>query len=119
MKCDNCKRGYNAIGIKLKDAIHEWNLCPNCLTFLFLEDKLNFVNDLNLIDDITGNPGAVEFISLDEKYVLEKETMLRLISYNLKRHEYIPLINKYGSNKFMLHDDFYGSDGTAFQPINQ
>jgi hypothetical protein len=83
----------------------------------FLENKLNFINDPSLIDDISGTPGAVEFISENEKYCLERRTLMRLISYNLQRHEHRILVGKYGKNNFMLRNDVYWYDDTDSQSL--
>ena len=117
MKCENCKKECDAIMIKIKDAVRELNLCPNCLAISFLENEISFLNDPNLVDDITGKPGAVEFVSHNERYVLERRAMMRLISHNLKKNEYLVLAKKYGADKYMIHDDFYAEDGTALQPM--
>ena len=116
-KCKNCKCEAQILLIKLTDTNSTETYCPNCLALAFCENKLNFQNNPNFIDDITGKPGAVKFESNDESYSLEKETMLRLISYNLKPNEYFALADKYGNDKYMLHDDFYTEDGIAWQPI--
>lgn len=89
-KCDVCgkQNGRVPINIIIKDGIKETVYCPNCMTRAFLENKLNFVNDPSLIDDITGQAGAVEYIATQEHYVLEKEAMLRLISHSLRLSEY-------------------------------
>lgn len=116
-KCEKCGYEHDNIIITLKDAVKERHLCPNCVAYSFLENELSFINDHNLVDDISGKPGAVEFVSNNERYCLEKRTMMRLLSYNLQRHEYLILVNKYGSDKFMLHEDFYWNDGTKLQPM--
>jgi hypothetical protein len=86
------------------------------MAIAFLENELCFTNDSNLIDDISGQPGAIEFVSNNERYLLERRTMMRLISYNLQRHEYLILADKYGTDRYMLNDDFYWNDGTKLQP---
>lgn len=115
--CKRCGRSGDIINITLRDAKGEVTFCPNCMAIAFLENEISFTNDPKLIDDVSGRPGAVEFVSHDEKYHLEKQTMMRLISYNLKRHEYLILADKYGTDKYMLHDDFYWNDGTKLQPM--
>ena len=109
--CDRCHRtGNDKIHIVLRDAIGEKTLCLSCMALSFLEGELSFVNDQALIDDISGKPGAVEFKSTNERYCLEKQAMMRLLSYNLKRHEYLILADKYGRDKFMLRNDVYWYD---------
>ena len=116
--CDRCRRsGNDKIHITIRDAIKETTLCLNCMAIAFLENELSFVNDRNLIDDISGQPGAVEFASGNERYCLEKQTMMRLISYNLKRHEYLILADKYGTDKYMLRGDLYWNDGAKLNSI--
>ena len=115
--CERCRRNYSFIGFSLRDAVRELNFCPNCLAVAFYNNELSFINDPTLVDDITDKPGAVEFKSENERYVLERRTMMRLISHNLRRSEYLALAKKYGSEKYMIHDDFYAEDGTALQPM--
>ncbi len=118
MVCQEC--GYNKaeyIIIALKDKNGEQYLCPNCVAMKLCEGELYFENDMNLQDDITGEYGAVEFNTADEHYVLEKDTMIRLLCHNLEPDEWIALAKKYGEHKFQLHSDFYCEDGTAIQPL--
>ena len=115
--CDRCHRsGSDKIHIRIRDAVKEATLCPNCMAASFLENEFSFSNDPNLIDDISGQPGAVEFVSGNERYCLERRTMMRLISYNLQRHEYLILADKYGTDKYMLRDDLYWNS-EKLQPI--
>lgn len=92
--------------------------CPNCMRQAILDDSLKrtLENDVTLTDDITGKSGAVLLVSGNETYTLEKETMLRLVSYTLKPEEYAALFKKYG-NAYMLHEDFYDANGIALQPV--
>ena len=117
MVCQKC--GYNVESIvgTLKDKNGEQHLCPNCVAMMLCEGKLHLENSENLKDDITGKSGAIAFISGDEHYTLEKETMMRLLSHNLDPDEWVALSEKYGEDKFMLHSDFYLEDGTAIQPL--
>lgn len=117
--CEKCGYGHTVINITLKDAVGENTLCPNCLAVAFLNNKLHFVNNLDLICDITGKRGAVEFISEHEYYCLNSKAMLRLISHNLKPREYKILAKKYGEYQYMLHDDFYSENGFALQPLGE
>ena len=111
--------GYNVEYVvgTLKDKKGEHHLCPNCVAFALCNGELHLENDENLKDDITGKNGAVEFISGDEHYTLERETMIRLLCHNLEPDEWIILSKKYGADKFQLHSDFYCKDGTAIQPL--
>ena len=116
--CDRCQRkGSDKIHITLRDAKNEITLCLSCMSLAFLEGELNFVNDSNLIDDISGRPGAVEFVAYNERYCLERKTMMRLISYNLQRHEYLILADKYGTDRYMLRDDLYWNGREGLQKI--
>jgi hypothetical protein len=103
--------------ITIKDAVKEITLCHNCMAMAFLDNEISLINDPQMIDDISGDPGAVEFIAHNERYFLDRHVMMRLISYNLKRHEYLILADKYGTDKYMLRDDFYWNDGTQLQSI--
>ena len=118
MKCNGCNKDYGRIMITLNDAAGSKSYCPNCLAVMVCNDELSFVNNPNLIDDVTGKPGAVEFVAYNERYVLESKRMLRLISHSLRRREALKLIEKYGDDKYMLHDDFYDENGVAIQPMN-
>ena len=117
MVCSKCKKDYGIILITIRDRDGEYVFCPNCLCYEYCEGNLIFNNNPSLCDDVTGEEGAVEYISFNEHYVLEKERMLRLIAHNLKPNEYLALSNKYGADKFSLHDDFYTDDGYAIQPV--
>lgn len=117
LTCENCGFTNDIVMIKITDGIKTIQLCPNCVAGMFLENKLSFLNNPNFIDDITGRPGAVKFESYGEEYCLERRVMMRLISHNLRKTEYLALAKKYGADKYMLHDDFYYPDGTAVQPL--
>ena len=117
IRCENCKKDYGEIIIKLKDNMGEQSFCPNCLALMVCNQDLYLENDMSLKDDVTGKWGAIEFLSGDEHYVLEKERMIRLICKNLRKEEYLVLSQKYGADKYELHDDFYLEDGTAIQPM--
>lgn len=119
MVCNRCECERDNIVFILTDGIGQRVLCPNCAAVAFQNNELSFINNPNLVDDISGKPGAVEFVSDGERYVLERRSMMRLISHNLKQSEWKILAAKYGPNGFMLHDDFYSEDGTALQPMMQ
>lgn len=117
-QCNRCGRvGGDKIHVTIKDAVGKWTFCLNCMALAFLEGELNFANDENLIDDISERPGAVEFVSHNERYCLDKNVMMRLISYNLQRHEYLILADKYGTNNHMLNDGLYWNSGEKLQAI--
>lgn len=94
--------------------------CPNCLIAGVYNNYINFANNKQLKDDITEEYGAVAYITLNESYILERATLRRLILHNLKPYEWKALNDKYvkpqNSFKFMLHDDFYDTEGNALQP---
>lgn len=92
-------------------------LCPNCIAYGILNNKISFINNPNFIDDITGKPGAVKFEAYGESYTLERRTMMRLLAHSLQPKEYKALAKKYGADKYMIHDDFYDEDGNAIQPM--
>lgn len=119
MKCMNCLRDFNDILIiKIVDKKETKCLCPNCIAILEAEESLILENDYDLNCEVSKKEGAVIYISGDEKYVLDKDIMHRLLKHNLKRIEYKRLVKKHGCHKFMLHDDFYTSDGYAIQPMD-
>jgi hypothetical protein len=111
MYCECCKQSRRLIA--LRDNIKTLVLCKSCLSSEFINGRLSFVNNNELIDDISGRNGAVEFISDDERYCLDGKTMLRLISYNLQRHEYSILVRKYGNNMGLLRKELYWNDEPA------
>lgn len=116
MICSICNEG-RPCATTISDKNGTTFYCPNCLLEAVLNRKIKFENDLNLIDDITGEKGAVKFESGDELYILEKESMYRLITHNLDPDEYFALAKKYGADKFEIHSDFYDEfDGVAIQP---
>lgn len=114
--CEKC--GFDKVYINtcLKDKNGEITLCPNCRTALAATGELKLKNNPEKTCDITGKPGAVEFISGDEYYCINAAAMKRLLLYKLKPSEYLILAKKYGADKFMLHDDFYLANGKAIQP---
>ena len=118
MKCSECGFDEKIVVISITDKNGSLEFCPNCLIKQFIENELSFENHPDFVDDVTGEKGAVKFESYDEVYVLEKERMLRLISHNLEPEEYFALAEKYGANKYMIHEDFYDEiDGEALQPV--
>lgn len=118
-RCDVCKKSIPTINIKLTDGNKSQTFCPNCLTIECLNGRLKLINNILLDDDITGDHGAVKFESQDETYTLEAERMKRLILCHLHPNEHKALVKKYGSNKYMLHSDFYDSKHKAIQPFNK
>ena len=118
MSCEKC--GYvNPKGlVNIIDAKRTIVVCANCLAEMYYCDELQFENNMDFKDDITGLPGAVKYQAIDECYCLEKETMYRLITRNLKPEEYFALVELYGSEHFLLHDDSYTEDGIAMQPLD-
>lgn len=118
MKCSKCEVNNENVIVTIKDKNKEVPFCMNCLVECCINRKFNFENDENLIDDVTGEKGAIQYISKEVTYVLEKKTMIRLILNNLDPDEYFALAKKYGADKFELHSDFYDEfDGVAIQPI--
>ena len=117
MICSKCGKNYPTIAIAIKDLNGEKIFCPNCLITSYINSELNLVDDPKIIDDVSGKNGAVEFISENEHYNLHHKRMLRLIAHNLLPEEYRVLANKYGSDKYEIHDDFYSEYGIALQPV--
>lgn len=114
--CENCNIHCENLIIRLTDKNETKLLCPNCVAIKSSNHTLHFENNPYIKDDITQIWGAVRFESNGERYCLEKETMYRLLSHNLKPDEYFALCRIYSPFNFMLHDDFYTSNGTAIQP---
>lgn len=118
-KCMDCGYSLNNCLMTLKFNGNILSYCPNCMARKIAYNELTSVlrNDPSLIDDITNTAGAIEFSCYGERYYLKKQTMLRLLAYNLKPSEYKKLSKKYGPYGFMIHDDFYTKDGISIQPI--
>lgn len=118
MQCSLCNMQQDLCISTITDAAGIAHYCLNCLVGLAIDNKLNFENDPMLIDDVTGESGAVKYENGDEIYILEKERMRRLIAHSLYPDEYFALAKKYGADKFELHSDFYDAfDGEAVQPF--
>lgn len=118
MKCEKCSFEHDAIMVEITDGVKTLRMCPNCVANSFMANELSFINNPDFIDDITGKAGAVKYTCGNEEYYLERRSMMRLVSHNLRPREYFALVKKYGADKFMLHDDFYWpTDGTAMQPL--
>ena len=116
-KCIHCGCNLERILISLTDAAKERIICPNCVAEEVISGNLTFEPNYDLVDDITGLPGAVKFQFLgdSEHYTLAPRAMLRLLAHDLRPDEWTVLIDKYG-DQYMLHDDFYTEDGEAWQP---
>ncbi len=118
LKCDYCEKDTPD---KIMDIIFSrqktYCLCPNCLSVMIQTRQLELENRMDLQDSITGKPGAVEYhCSPTEKYILEKDAMMRLLSRNLYPSEYFALKTD-STFQYMLHDDFYSESGRALQPV--
>lgn len=117
LACERCGCSIAHVVITLTDGVRSQMLCPNCIAYGILDNKISFTNNPNFADDITGKPGAVKFEAYGESYTLEKRTMMRLLAHSLQPKEYKALAKKYGTDKYMIHDDFYDEDGNAIQPM--
>lgn len=93
-------------------------LCLNCLAMVEYDEHPAFVNSCAFVDDVTGQPGAVQYNCMDESYTVSAETLQRLIGHHLYPAEYKALVQKYGCDKFLLHSDFYSETGFAYQPCD-
>jgi hypothetical protein len=92
--------------------------CVNCTLEGTLNNDIVMENNPDFIDDITGKKGAIRYESGNESYTLEREVMKRLICCALEPEEYFALAKLHGSDKFLLHSDFYDDiDGEALQPL--
>ena len=116
--CIRCHKNLGSLENKIIDYNGERSYCPNCLAIAYFNEELNLVNSDDFVCDIKQKKGAIKFVSERENYILNKKTMLRLISHNLKPDEYLKLVEKYGSHGYMIHDDFYTEDGIAIQPMD-
>lgn len=118
-KCSEC--GTNReLNVTMTDANGSKVFCRCCLAIR--EQNANeptFVNSSELIDDITGQPGAVKYEAINESYTLDAAAMRRLIFLNLRPDEWHALVKKYDEYQFMLHEDFYDEEGNAMQPYEE
>lgn len=115
--CNICGLNKEVLNIKITDANHTQIFCPNCLIISMAYNELKLVNNMSFIDDISKKSGAIKYESYKESYVLEAETMKRLIKRNLTPKEHKILVKKYGEHSYMLHEDFYDENNRAIQPI--
>lgn len=119
MKCMNCFKDFDDIIIaKIVDKKETKCLCPNCIAILEANETLFLENDKDFICEVSNKEGAIIYISGDEKYILDKNIMHRLLKHSLKRNEYKKLVKIHGCHKFMIHEDFYTRDGYAIQPMD-
>lgn len=120
--CQRCGVSYT-VDAMIIDANTTRVYCPNCLIFIVDTDAVRFKENILVRDDITGEPGAISYISSGETYNLNGDAFKRLVLHNLTPSEYKILYKKYveptGERRFMflLHDDFYSDEGIAVQPI--
>jgi len=116
--CDFCFKDMGVIEQKISDGRNRTlSLCPNHVVTALFSGMLDFEPDPKLTCEITGQKGAVKYEDADATYILAPDIMLRLINLSLHKREYRKLIkNRNGKIPFLLHDDFYGDDGTAYQP---
>lgn len=115
-KCMHCGYSKENVLAILIDNAKERPLCPNCFTVAVYTGELDFEANYDLVDDVTGLPGAVKFVRGSETFTLAPRAMLRLLAHDLRPNEWKALVEKYGM-QYMLHDDFYDEDGTAWQPV--
>lgn len=116
-KCNLCGMESEVVLVTLTDGTSQHCMCPNCIAASVANGTIAFSRNYNLIDDITGVPGAVQFVSMAEQYTLAPRTMLRLLAHDLRPNEWKALCKKYDEHNYMLHDDFYSPDGEALQPV--
>lgn len=118
--CQLCGKS-TIVDIMIIDKNSSRIYCPNCIGIALYHNFLNLVNNPDLKDDITDGYGAILYITNKEQYCLNRETMKRLITHNLKPYEWKILYDKYvkptNTFRFMLHDDFYDDNGNALQPL--
>lgn len=118
MKCSKCGFESDISIATITDKNGSVQYCLNCTSIALINRQLHMENDETLVDDITGENGAVKFECGDETYILDSDTMKRLIALDLDPDEYFALAKKYGADKFHIHSDFYDDcDGVAIQPL--
>ena len=120
--CQRCGVSYT-VDAMIIDANTTRVYCPNCLIFIVDTDAVCFKENILVRDDITGEPGAISYISSGETYNLNGDAFKRLVLHNLTPSEYKILYKKYVEPTderrfmFLLHGDFYSDEGIAVQPI--
>lgn len=116
--CNACSSNSPIVKVTITDKNQVATFCHNCLAVKVINKEVNFENNYKFICDVTKKPGAVKYESADETYILSSDILERLILHSLTKDEYFALIEKYGENSYMLHDDFYDpSTGEAMQPF--
>lgn len=116
MICNYCGNEHDKSIMEIiisKGTIHYF--CPNCRTILAQAGALKLEEIMDVDYDIQKTPGAIIFKSGKEEYHLKKDTMKRLLLLNLLPEEYKAL--KTEKYQYMLHCDFYSTEGIALQPI--
>lgn len=122
--CQRCGVSYTVDNMII-DANATRVYCPNCLVFIVATDAVTFNENLYIKDDISGEYGAISYISAGETYNLNRDAFKRLVLRNLTPTEYKILYDKYVEPsdqrrfQFMLHEDFYTEEGIATQPVNE
>ena len=115
-ECEMCHHTYPKTAIiNIVSDSGVLRACPNCLYMAAKNDpdklELDIIPELEC--EATGELGAViyngfpnEDTGKTERYILNPDTMKRLLTYKLNMDEYIKLYIRHG-NQFMLHDDLY------------
>lgn len=118
-----CDISLSQIMQVIDDGERRLVLCPNHMIMYLLgtvkpEDivleKSQLSEELKCVID--GKP-AMLFKDGPTEYHLCMEHIAKLIAHNLAPQEWKALVNIYGPDEFLLHDDFYDEEGTALQPV--
>ena len=113
-KCELCETKYpeNAI-VNIVTNAGVLRSCHNCLYKHVKDDSLTLEYIPELECEVTGELGAVIYTGFKnqntgktERYILNPETMKRLLTYSLTQEECIKLYIRKGF-QFMIHDDLY------------
>lgn len=125
--CFMCRKSM-FVDIHITDADGVKVLCPNHILAELAAGHLKMKPVAHLKDELQGTQGAVRLVASGgkEEYVLKPDTMRRLINHSLYKAEWRGLaklrreqrkVSGYWDLPYMIHSDFYGEDGTAWQPV--
>lgn len=113
-KCELCETEYTEDAIvNIVTNAGVLRACYTCLYRHVKDDSLTLECIPELECEVTGELGAVIYTGFKnqntgktERYILNPETMKRLLTYSLTQEEYIKLYIRKGF-QFMIHDLFY------------
>lgn len=113
-ECELCHNTYPKTAIiTMIDNIGSLRACHNCLYKAIKNDLLALEEIPELECELSKELGAVIYTGYrnpetekTERYILNPESMKRLLTYSLNRQEHFKLYVRHGY-QFMLHQDCY------------